>query len=282
MPAPERSPRTSWLIAGVAAFVLLLSAGAFLWWQQTREEPKPESASPAPAAETPPVAATPAEPQVEQQIEQADPQPAHAPQATEPLPPPAQSDQLVRQTLTGQADRRAVPRILRLDDLIRNLVATIDNLPNAQAPVRLWPVNTTPGRFVVDGEGDNAVLSGSNFRRYAPFVQFVESVDTGKAVALYVELYPLFQRAYAELGYPDRHFNDRLIEVIDHLLETPEPTGAVQLFRPGVMYEYADPDLEMLSAGQKILIRTGGENAARLKVKLRAIREQLMRAAVKQ
>jgi hypothetical protein len=36
-------------------------------------------------------------------------------------------------------------------------------------------------------------------------------VDTRKAVALYVDLYPLFQGAYAELGYPNRYFNDRLI-----------------------------------------------------------------------
>jgi hypothetical protein len=58
-------------------------------------------------------------------------------------------------------------------------------------------------------------------------------------------------------------------------------TGPVELFRPGVMYEYADPDLEVRSAGQKILIRMGSENAARLKAKLREIRRQLTGAAVK-
>ena len=49
-----------------------------------------------------------------------------------------------------------------------------------------------------------------------------------RAVALYARLYPLFQQAYEELGYPGRYFNDRLVEVIDDLLATPEPTGPVR------------------------------------------------------
>ena len=39
------------------------------------------------------------------------------------------------------------------------------------------------------------------------------------------------------------------------------------------MYEFADPALEDLSAGQKILVRTGLENERRIKVKLRDIRQ---------
>jgi hypothetical protein len=287
MPTRRNSALVRWLLAGFAA--ILLAAGGLMWWWQTQSEPEPEPQSPAPAAEAPPAAPTPAEPQaehpieprVEHPIEQADRQSPAVRQVPEPLPSLDQSDRLVRQTLTGLVDRRAVPQFLRLDDVVRHLVVTIDNLPNAKAPVRLWPVNPAPGHFVADGEGETAMLSANNARRYLPFVQFVESVDTGKAVALYVELYPLFQRAYAELGYPDRYFNDRLIEVIDHLLDTPDVTGPVELFRPGVMYEYADPDLEVRSAGQKILIRMGSENAARLKAKLRELRRQLTGAAVK-
>jgi hypothetical protein len=87
-----------------------------------------------------------------------------------------------------------------------------------------------------------------------------------------VYLYPLFQQAFVELGYPDGYFNDRLIEVIDHLLEAPEPKGPVKLVSPKVLYEFADPELERLSSGQKMMIRVGPENEARLKAKLREIR----------
>jgi hypothetical protein len=42
-----------------------------------------------------------------------------------------------------------------------------------------------------------------------------------------------------------------------------------------VFYEYADPSLEQLSAGQKLLIRMGSENAAALKLKLRELRREV-------
>ena len=105
----------------------------------------------------------------------------------------------------------------------------------------------------------------------------MEAVDSAKLVALYVRLYPLFQEAYAELGYPSRYFNDRLFEVIDHLLATPDVQGSVALVQPKVLYEYADPALQDLSAGQKILVRMGGENEAKVKAKLREIKRALTR-----
>jgi len=52
--------------------------------------------------------------------------------------------------------------------------------------------------------------------------------------------------------------------------------GPVALTQPGVLYEYADPKIEALSAGQKALIRMGGDNATFVKHKLREIRAALV------
>jgi hypothetical protein len=41
------------------------------------------------------------------------------------------------------------------------------------------------------------------------------------------------------------------------------------------MYLFADPQLEELSAGQKIMIRMGVENAVRIKARLREVRQGL-------
>jgi hypothetical protein len=70
-------------------------------------------------------------------------------------------------------------------------------------------------------------------------------------------------------------FNTRLIEVIDHLLATEDPPQEIRLVQPSVHYRYADERLEKLSAGQKLLLRMGPENAARIKAKLREIRAAL-------
>jgi hypothetical protein len=100
----------------------------------------------------------------------------------------------------------------------------------------------------------------------------VQSADTRQLAELYFHYYPLFQQAYEDLGYPDKYFNDRFVQVIDHLLETPSPSGPVRLTQPRVFYEFADPSLEERSAGQKLLIRMGNENATKIKAKLRELR----------
>ena len=69
-----------------------------------------------------------------------------------------------------------------------------------------------------------------------------------------------------------------MIEVIDHLLETPELDEPPRLVRPHVLYEYQDPALEALSSGQKFLLRMGAENAARTKQALEALRARLATA----
>jgi hypothetical protein len=79
-----------------------------------------------------------------------------------------------------------------------------------------------------------------------------------------------------ELGYPSGYFNDRLIAAIDTLLATPEIPGPIKLAQPKVLYEFADPDLETLPAGQKAMLRMGSENAAKAKAKLREVRGELV------
>ena len=90
--------------------------------------------------------------------------------------------------------------------------------------------------------------------------------------------YPLFQQAYRELGYPDGYFNDRLVVALEDMLAAPETGAPVKLVRPKVVYEFADPALETASAGQKIMIRMGADNARRVKAKLKEIRQSLAAA----
>jgi len=63
--------------------------------------------------------------------------------------------------------------------------------------------------------------------------------------------------------------------VIDHLLQTPDVTQPVKLVQPSVTYKYADPKLESLSSGQKLLIRMGPQNESAVKAKLRELRDAL-------
>jgi hypothetical protein len=155
-------------------------------------------------------------------------------------------------------------------------VATIDNLPRDNLSLRLMPVKPVPGLLVTTGTGENLALSPRNGARYRPYVRLAEAVPAQGLVAVYRRFYPLFQKQYENLGYPGKYFNDRVVEVIDHLLEAPEIQGPVLLSQPRVLYEFTDPKLEGLSAGQKILLRMGPEHALKVKAKLREIRQALV------
>ena len=103
-----------------------------------------------------------------------------------------------------------------------------------------------------------------------------EAVDSGELLALYRDMSPLLGQAWAELGHPDGGFDSRLVEVIDSLLATPEVQAPIQLVKPEAFYLFVDPELESLPAGQKLMLRMGNENAARVKAKLREIRGLLL------
>ena len=104
----------------------------------------------------------------------------------------------------------------------------------------------------------------------------MSNVDAKTLVSFYRGLEPLFQEAYEDLGHPNQSFNARLNEVIEHLLQTPTPRGEIALVQPSVLYKYADERLEKLSAGQKLLIRMGVNNATVVKGKLRELQAELL------
>ena len=278
---PRRRGGGAWLVA----LVLLLAAAGFGWnWWHGRQTP---GAVPA-AVEQPaaaPVATQPPEPQPE--LPAAPQNPVEEPEGAQPaLPALADADAEVGKALTELLGARRVGAFLQIDGFVRRVVATVDNLARDQAPARMWPVHPMPGRFAVQKAGGTEQIADVNAQRYDAFVAFAEGVPVEAAVRLYARLYPLFQVAYEELGFPGKYLNDRLVAVIDHLLAAPEPQGPVAVhlvqvegqvpsLRPWVRYEYVDPQLQALSAGQKVMVRAGLQNERRLKAVLGKVRARV-------
>lgn len=167
--------------------------------------------------------------------------------------------------------------LLADEGLIDKVVATIDNLPRERMAEKIRPVGRLSDPFRVETSGEDApvYLSGENYRRYDLLVARVANADMSTLADTYRRFYPLFQQAYERLGYPDAYFNDRVVEVIDHLLATPEPAEPVELVRKHVLYEFADPDLAALSSGQKLLLRMGPANTQTVKSALRRLRAEI-------
>ena len=254
---------TFWVWTGAAGAALVaIALGAYYFYQRGRMP-----AQPPPAAVETQQLAPPDEP-----LPVAE---SAAPPREIPLPPLDESDVELQGGLTEVLGRDAVQKFLVPERIVRNIVVTLDNLPREKMALQQRPVRSTPGEFLTTGPEDALVLAPENYDRYKPFVAVLDAVDAQTLVAMYRGLQPLFQQAYEELGHPNDFFNTRLLEVIDHLLNTPEPQGPVRLVQPSVFYKYAEKDLEELSSGQKLLIRMGPENAAIIKAKLRELQSAL-------
>ena len=190
------------------------------------------------------------------------------------LPALDQSDEYLKLALADVLGSQSLVKMLAETDLITRMVATIDNLPRDHVAERIRPIAGLAGPFDVEASRDNIefTISPDSYRRYDLLVDMVTNADLNELTEVYGRFYPLFQKAYVELGYPNAYFNDRLVAVIDHLLTAPVVQNPISLVRPHVLYEFANMDLESLSSGQKLLIRMGNEHATRIKATLRELR----------
>jgi hypothetical protein len=251
-----------WGAAAVA--VVGLSVGAVVYFSH-RDKDAPPPAKP--TVVTAPVPEAPPEPGIKN--------PLPPTESKAPLPKLEDSDQPMASSLEEVLGKEAIESFVIPKDLIRHIVVTVDNLAAEKVAERIRPVKRTPGSFVVSGTEEAPVLDPTNFARYDAAVALVRTADTKQLVSVYKHYYPRFQEVYESLGHPPEYFNDRVIEVIDDLLATPDLQGPVALTRPNVLYEYADPKLESRSAGQKAMMRMGSANAAIIKAKLRELRTEL-------
>ena len=258
--------RTQWLIP----ILLAIGAAGALWyyWSEVKSPAPVPVLAPQPVAEELQVMPEPLHP-VAQPAVAATERPALV-----PLPSLDQSDEYFALELTDIFGD-SIEEMLVASGIIERIVATVDNLPRAHVAERIRPVERLGGQFAIDGQDGNGefTINSGNYGRYDAQVKLLAGADLQEVADMYRRFYPLFQSAYVDLGFPDGYFNDRLVEVIDHLLATPDIADPAALVRPHVLYEFADPDLEGLSSGQKLLLRMGSEHRSRMKRILREFRD---------
>ncbi len=261
---------------GIFAVIALLAAlgAGYFWWQHNQQETVLPVASAPPAEPAPASEETPATPVILPPIRH----PIEAAPVKDALPTVDDSDSRLAQALQSLVGSDLWRFTFFPERIIRHIVATIDNLPRSEASTKVWPVRPVGSWLQTEGAGNDVRIADANAQRYAQYVELVKRIDVARLGDIYRQFYPLFQRAYVELGYPDGYFNDRLVVAIDDLLAAPELSEPPQLVQNKVLYQYADPELESRSAGQKIMLRIGTGNARIVKEKLRILRAAVTKA----
>ncbi len=261
-----------WLIV----VVLAAAAAWYLSVQQDKAEVDEAVVTPTPVAPEPPPEQYPVD-DIQMPAPTRGPTEPDAEVMEEPAPDPLPALQESDPEVLGQAAALSpeLESLLIPEFVLSRIVATVDALDGRRVAPPMRPTTSVPGTFLVLESGDDAVISPENAERYAPFVAIIDSLETDQVVALYLRYYPLLQEAYGGLGKDDDRFNDRVVEILDLLLATPEPVGLIEVKQNEAVYEFVDPELESLAVGQKALLRLSQEQRQTVKDRLRALRAAL-------
>ncbi len=277
------------VMAAAIVVVLALSLGGYLYSNSgTRDKDR----APTPPAAGEAAQATPSDASAKYPISNIDePQgkikstssEGETPSAPQEAPPPRgdargdASDSPFLDEVSALIGAERVAAIINPQDLIRHIVISVENSGGRQLPQQFSPFKPLESQFEVSGDADTPNLSPSNFTRYSAVMDVIKSSNLTNLLKIYRRYYPLFQAAYHEVGMKG-YFNDRVVQVIDSLIDTPNVEGPIKLILEGNHYKFAESRLEALTGAQKVLVRIGPENEALIKDRLREVRRILTRA----
>lgn len=279
----------SFYYAGLAAVALVIIVAAWLLFSDPKQNTEPAPLPP-PVSVTPelplkpepileertPVLSEP-EPVLPQEIEPTQPEPEIA---LIPPPPPLpsldDSDPEVAAALLALNWRAGLAALFNREEMVRNLVVTVDNVAQGQLVAGFPVLNKPEDKFKVQAlTNERFVIASDNHLRYEPYLQLLESVSVNQLLGLKQRYQPLLDEAFGELGYPNLTFDQRLQQAIQVLLSTPEARSDAELIQPSVMYTYLDPDLEQLPEAQKQILRLAPAQQQRFKTLLRRYQQAL-------
>lgn len=245
-PAPRSSSAVRWVLA-VAAIAAV--GGVLYFWWLTRMPAQPAAPAPTPATDAAVGTTRPPRQPLE-------------------LPALDTSDAFVRGLVATLSTHPLIARLLTPNGVVRTAVLAVEQIGDGRTPAGpLKPLKPATRLTLTGPSGaDQGHIDPASFARWDGAVSALTSVRSRDAAQLYVNVKPLFDAAYADLGHPGGDFDESLTRAIRMLLETPDvpDDGPVLLRRPAYM-EHTDPALRALRPVQKQFLLLGELHRASLR-----------------
>jgi hypothetical protein len=226
-----------WVVVGAGGLI----AGALLtfWWMSRSQPP---TATPAPTVATD-VAVTSNRPK-RQPID---------------LPALDDSDSKLAELISTLSRHPTLAQLLATRGLVRATTLAVVQISEGRTPAdplkalrpatRLRILGTTSGR-----------VDAKSYARWDSATAALLSVPPDDAAQLYVNVKPLFDQAYIELGHPAGDFDTAIVAAIQTLGETPQLTADPLLQRRTGYFEHDDVALRTLPPVQKQFLLIGPDN----------------------
>ena len=189
--------------------------------------------------------------------------------------PPAtldDSDEQVREAVLDLAP--AMASWLIPEEQVRKWVLMIDLMAEGKLPRRYRPLNYPMAGFKVDDKAGMVVSDPVNYERANILLDQILAIEPQRLANYYRQWQPLLDKAYRELGKPGS-FDQRLRLAIEQVLAVKPRGEQAALKRPGVFYQYVDPQLEKSGELDRLMWRLGEENTLRLQVYLKKLSAEL-------
>jgi hypothetical protein len=225
-------------LAGVAAGALL----AF-WWMSRSQ---PETATPAPTTATD--VAVGANRPKRQMLD---------------LPSLDGSDQLLAQLVSALSRHPTLSRLLATRGLVRATTLAVVQIGQGRTPAEPLKV-LRPAKQVEILGGAAGRVDPDSYARWDTAVAALTSVPPADAAQLYVNVKPLFDQAYIELGHPEGDFDRAIVRAIGMLDDVPIQQQDPQLVRRTNIFEHEDAALRALPPVQKQFLLVGPANRSRI------------------
>jgi hypothetical protein len=245
-PAPPS--RWRWVavaLAGVAA------GGALAFWWMSRS--LPETATPAPTIATD-VAVGSNRPQR---------------QAMD-LPSLDTSDHFLAGLVAALSQNPTLARLIATPGLVRATTLAVIQIGQGRTPADPLKVLRPASRLSILGTSSGRV-DPKSYARWDPIVAALTSVSPTDAAQLYVNVKPLFDQAYIELGHPGGDFDTAIVQAIGMLDDVPAQPENPLLLRRTNYLEHEDATLRALPAVQKQFLLIGPDNRRRVMEWLRQV-----------
>lgn len=282
-PTPAKSGANTTIIGLIV--VALIAGGAYLLLDDDQQV----IAEPPVAAQLPePVPVAPIEPEIIEDVadtpieeEKAidDVVPLGEPEApqvvVEPLPALAESDDFIEKKTIAVANGMKIEPLILKKDMARQFVVFVDNLAQGELIRKASPLKGPDNNFTVSEITNKTYLNPDSYRRYDLYADFVSGLNDQELAQTYRELKPLFEEAFAELGYTDMSFDSRMQQAFKMVADAPIIEDPIELTSVSVNYQFVDQNLEKLPNAQKFLIRMGPENTRKIKAAVKRLQAQL-------
>jgi hypothetical protein len=233
--APPRSSTSRWVILGAGVIV----AGTLLtvWWLG-RAQPPPAMLAPTSPSDA---ARPPSRPQ-RQPME---------------LPPLSDSDTMLRELVATLSRHPLLARVLAQKGVVRAATLAVLQIGDGKTPMVPLAALRPASRLALAGGASSGRLDSATYARWEGAVRSLLSINATDAAQVYVNVKPLFDESYREMGYPDGDFDEAIVRAIRMLNATPELSDDPVLLARPAYFEHEDAALRALPPVQKQLLLTG-------------------------